>query len=77
MFGRYRMANYSGFNDVVSDLLDLNKTIEVIRQTIAESGILYDSQDARQVALDGLQCDIGACGMWIKALMSLKVFHRA
>jgi hypothetical protein len=36
------------------------------------SGVAYESQDARQVALDGLQCDIGACGNWIRVLMSLK-----
>lgn len=67
------MANYSSFDDLVNDLEKLIQTIEDIRQTIVtECEIPYDSQDARQVALDGLQCDISACGMWIKSLMSLK-----
>lgn len=65
--------SYYNFNQVLKDFQGLNKTIENIRQKIVSvSGISYASQDARQVALDGLQCDIGACGNWIRALMSLK-----
>lgn len=65
--------NYSNFGQVVEDLRDLIQEIEDIRQRIVtESGVPYTSQDARQVALDGLQCDIGACGNWICTLMSLR-----
>ena len=65
--------SYSNFGQVLTDLQILNQTIEDIRQRIVTtSGISYTSQDARQVALDGLQCDIGACGNWIRTLMSLK-----
>lgn len=65
--------NYSNFDQVLKDLQSLNQTIEDIRQKIVTvSGVSYASQDARQVALDGLQCDIGACSNWIRALMSLK-----
>jgi len=67
------MPNYSNFRQVLNDLENLIHDIEVVRQRLVrESGIPYGSQDARQVALEGLQCDIGACGNWIKALMSLK-----
>ncbi|MFC1604218.1 hypothetical protein ACFL5F_04240 [Planctomycetota bacterium] len=65
--------NYSNFNQVLKDFQSLNQIIEDIRQKIVTvSGVSYVSQDARQVALDGLQCDIGVCGNWIRALMSLK-----
>ena len=65
--------NYCNFDQVLNDLRSLNRAIEDIRQKIvAVSGVPYASQDARHVALDGLQCDIGACGNWISALMSLK-----
>ena len=65
--------SYANFSQVVSDLNDLNQTIEDLRQRIVSgSGVSYASQDARHVALDGLQCDIGACGNWISALMGLK-----
>ena len=61
--------NYADFDQVYSDLTALNQAVEVIRQS---GGISYTSQDARQVALDGFQCDAGACGLWIKTMMSLK-----
>jgi len=65
--------NYSSFDQVLEDLQSLNQTIEDIRQKIVTvSKAPYTSQDARQVALEGLQCDIGACGNWIHALMSLR-----
>jgi len=65
--------NYSNFDQVLKDLQSLNQAIENIRQKLVTvSGVLYVSQDARHVALDGLQCDIGTCGNWIRALMSLK-----
>jgi hypothetical protein len=65
--------NYSNFDQVLKDLQSLNQAIEDIRQKIVTvSGVSYASQDARHVALDGLQCDIGACGNWIRVLMSLK-----
>jgi len=64
--------NYN-FNQVLEDFQGLNQAIEDIRQKIVtESEVLYTSQDARHVALDGLQCDIGACSNWIRTLMSLK-----
>jgi uncharacterized protein YoaH (UPF0181 family) len=67
------MMNYANFDQVLKDLQSLNQAIEDIRQKIVTmSGVSYASQDSRQVALDGLQCDIGACGNWICALMSLK-----
>jgi len=64
--------NYTDFDQVLSDLAALKQTIEAIRQKLYAGGISYTSQDARQVALDGFQCDIGACGQWIKTLMSLR-----
>ena len=68
-----QIMNYSNFDQVLNDLRSLNQAIEVIRQKVVTvSSISYASQDARQVALDGLQCDIGACGNWIRALMSLR-----
>lgn len=67
------MMNYSNFDQVLSDLQSLNQAIEDIRQKIVNvCEISYASQDARHVALNGLQCDISACGNWIRALMSLK-----
>lgn len=69
--------NYSSFDQILKDLLSLNQAIEDIRQKIVTvSGVSYASQDARHVALDGLQCDIGACGNWIRALMSLKILSQ-
>ncbi|MBD3297932.1 MAG: hypothetical protein GF341_04690 [candidate division Zixibacteria bacterium] len=65
-------ANYTSFSKVLSDLVELAQTIEDMRQRLDQAGVPYISQDARQVALDGLQCDMGACGNWIKSLMSLK-----
>lgn len=65
--------NYSNFCQVVEDLQSLIQDIEEIRQKIVTvSGVSYASQDARHVALDGLQQDIVACGNWIHVLMSLK-----
>jgi len=66
------LENYTRFDEVLSDFVEISKTIEDIRQRIAQGGVSYASQDARQVALEGLQCDIGACGNWIKSLTSLK-----
>jgi hypothetical protein len=68
-----QIMNYSNFDQVIDDLQRLNQAIEVIRQKVVSmSSISYVSQDARQVALNGLQLDIGACGNWMRALMSLK-----
>ena len=65
--------SYAGFEQVINDLHSLVRAIEDIRQKlVTECGVPYKSQDARHVALDGLQCDIGACGIWIATLMSLK-----
>jgi hypothetical protein len=65
--------NYSNFDQVLSGFKSLNRAIEDIRQKIVTvSGVSYTSQDARHVALEGLQQDIGACGNWIRTLMSLK-----
>ncbi len=67
------MYNYNDFDQVLCDLQRLNHTIEDIRQKIVTvSGVSYDSQDARHIALEGFQCDIGACGNWIGVLMGLK-----
>jgi hypothetical protein len=72
-----RMKNYSDFNQVLSDFQNLNQAIENIRQKIVTvCKIPYASQDARHVALDGLQCDIGACDNWIRTLMSLKALAK-
>jgi hypothetical protein len=65
-------GNYTSFDQVLSDFVSLTQAIENLRRRLEQDGVLYNSQDARQVALDGLQCDIGACGNWIKSLMSLK-----
>ena len=68
-----QIMNYSNFYLILDDLQRLNQAIEVIRKKVVSvSSISYVSQDARQVALDGLQSDIGTCGNWIRALMSLK-----
>jgi len=68
---------YDSFAQVVDDLRNLNKDIEVVRQElVVEREVSYESQDARQVALDGLQCDIGACGNWINALTSLRALSQ-
>jgi hypothetical protein len=72
-----KIMNYSNFDHVLKDLQSLNQVIEEIRQKIVTvCGVSYTSQDARQVALDGLQSDIGACGNWVRALMSLKGLSR-
>ena len=69
--------HYSNFDQVLKDLQGINQDIEDIRQKIVSvSGVSYASQDARQVALDGLQCDIAACGNWICVLMSLKALSQ-
>ena len=71
------MNNYSDFNQVLGDLQNLNLYMESIRQKIVTvCKISYASQDARHVALEGLQCDIGACGNWIRTLMSLKALSQ-
>lgn len=65
--------SYPNFEQVLQKLQSLNQSIEDIRNKIVTvSGVSYRSQDARHVALDGLQCDIGTCGNWIRVLMSLK-----
>jgi len=67
------MGNYANLNQVLDDLQSLNQTTENIRQKIVSlTQVAYNSQDARHVALEGIQCDIGACGNWIRCLMSLK-----
>lgn len=67
------MENYASFDQVIDDLVSLNQTVEALRQRIVSSSqVAYDSQDARHVALEGLQCDIGACGNWIGVLTALK-----
>jgi hypothetical protein len=68
---------YSNFDQVLTDLQKLNQAIETIRQKIVtETQIAYISQDARHVALEGLQSDISACGMWMHTLISLKGKYR-
>jgi hypothetical protein len=63
----------SNFGRVLEGLQSSNHAIEDIRQRVASmSDATYTSQDARQLALEGMQCDIAACGNWIRALMSLK-----
>jgi hypothetical protein len=58
---------------LIDDLLNLNQAIEDIRQRLVSlNGVPYLSQDARQVALEAMQCDIGACGNWMRALIGLK-----
>ena len=68
-----QIIDYTNFDQVLSDLHSLNQAIADIRQKmVTMCGVSYASQDARHIALEGLQCDIGACGNWIKTLMSLK-----
>ena len=63
--------NYYGH--VLEELRSLNPAIEGVRQRIVTvNGVSYASQDARQVALEAIQCDIGACGNWIRTLISLR-----
>jgi len=68
------MKNYANFEQVLNDLQNLNQTIEDIRQRMVNliPVVAYGSQDARHLALEGVQCDIGACGNWISVLMALK-----
>lgn len=61
------------FDDVVEYLQGIIDDIEKLRQKIVtECGVSYTSQDARHVALAGLQRDILACGYWIRSLTNLK-----
>jgi amino-acid N-acetyltransferase len=61
------------FNQVINDLLSLNQTIKDNRWKIVKvCEVSFESQDARHVALNGLQCDICACVNWMRVLMSLK-----
>ena len=47
-------------------IICINDKIVALRRRIeAESGVAYTSQDARHVALDGIQQDLLACGMLI------------
>lgn len=72
-----QIVDYSNFDQIVYDLQSLNQTIEDIRQKIVTvSGVSYASQDARHIALEGFQCDIGACGNWIGVLMGLKCLSK-
>ena len=53
------------FNEINEKIFELRKRIE------AESKVSYTSQDVRHVALDAIQQEMVACGMWIKTLNSL------
>lgn len=66
------MKKPAHISDVVNELVKINQKVTGIKQCVeAESGIDYRSQDARHVALDGIQQNLIACGMWINGLLSL------
>jgi hypothetical protein len=68
-----QIVEFSSFDQVIDELQTLNQTIEEIRRRIETvSGVLYGSQDARHIALEGFQRDIAVCGNWIRTLQSLK-----
>ncbi len=66
------MNQHANFSEVLSDLCSINEDAERTRQFLVGRGIGYRSQDARQLALEGIQCDVGACGNWINSLLGLK-----
>lgn len=64
---------YHSSSDVVKDLAAISDIIAGLKRTIASSAaIAYESQDARLVALDGIQRDIIANGYWINAGIGLR-----
>lgn len=64
---------YANFAQVNGDLVGLIDAVEILRsESSRQSCIAYESQDARQVAFDTIQCNIGACRNWIQALASLR-----
>ena len=66
------MNHHANFSEVLSDLCGIIEDAERTRQFLVGRGIDYRSQDARQLALEGIQCDVGACGNWISSLPGLK-----
>lgn len=66
------MSQHANFSEVLSDLCGIREDAERTRQFLVGRGIHYQSQDARQLALEGIQCDVGACGNWINSLLGLK-----
>ena len=49
----------------------IEKLEEIKKEIVRQSGISYESQDARMVALDSIQISISAVCMWISAYNSL------
>lgn len=69
------MGNYSDFGHVVEGLGRLADTVAGMKERVSYSaGISPTSQDARLVALDGIQSDLIACGFWMNGLIGLKQF---
>ena len=66
------MNQYGNFGEVQSDLRGIIDVAERTRKFLVVQGIDYRSQDARQLALEGIQCDVAACGNWINSLLGLK-----
>lgn len=68
------LKDYHGsFQEVVKDLFQLNKAVFLEKEKVARNaGIALTSQDARLVALDGIQQNLVTVGYWINALISLK-----
>ena len=63
-------------SEIASGLFEINRKIVDVRQRIAaESKVDYCGQDARHVALDGIQQNLVACGIWINSLLSLAGKH--
>jgi hypothetical protein len=66
------MKKIEQISDVTKELVQINQKLTTIRHLVeSKSGIEYHSQDARHVALDGIQQNVVACGMWINGLLSL------
>lgn len=62
--------------DVIPKFREIIENLEKIKRfVVKESGISYQSQDARMVALYSLQLTISAVGMWIQCCNSLANCH--
>lgn len=64
---------HGDFQEVVKELSRLSNVVFLEKEEVAKNaGIALTSQDARLVALDGIQRNLITVGYWIRALHSLK-----
>jgi hypothetical protein len=67
------MKSYQNLGEVVADLATLSNDLWSLKKDVERaSGVAFESQDARLVALDAVQSDLIACGYWINAALSLE-----